>query len=329
MGRATVAAGRNGTALAEDAGAAAVASRLRARVPELTGGLLERARAIADPRDAADEIYLERLPAALEALLDYGVAMIEGGDRRDPGPPPAVLSEVRLAARAGVPLDAVVRRCLAASALLGDALVAEAESAGTPSDVLRRLLAAHATAFDRLLEAETREYARELARWPKGRAEQRRQCAKRLLAGEMVDPAPLGYELAGSHLALMAVGEGVEVAVRELAVELGRRLLAVEREDEPIWACWLGGVGPLASAEVVSAWRGVEPAGSQITVGEPGEDLAGWRLSHRQAKAALPLAHRKGVAVLRYADVVLDPRSCAMTWPRPRCAACTSSRWRG
>jgi DNA-binding PucR family transcriptional regulator len=42
-----------------------------------------------------------------------------------------------------------------------------------------------------------------------------------------------------------------------------------------------------------------------VTVGEPGEGLSGWRLSHRQAKAALPIAERRGQAILRYADVAL------------------------
>ena len=42
-----------------------------------------------------------------------------------------------------------------------------------------------------------------------------------------------------------------------------------------------------------------------MTIGEPGEGLSGWRLSHRQAKAALQVAERRGQAVLRYADVAL------------------------
>jgi DNA-binding PucR family transcriptional regulator len=42
-----------------------------------------------------------------------------------------------------------------------------------------------------------------------------------------------------------------------------------------------------------------------VTVGEPGEGLSGWRLSHRQAKAALPIAERRGQPVLRYGDVAL------------------------
>ncbi len=45
--------------------------------------------------------------------------------------------------------------------------------------------------------------------------------------------------------------------------------------------------------------------GCSVTLGEPGQGLAGWRLSHRQAKAALPIAERRGEAVVRYADVAL------------------------
>jgi DNA-binding PucR family transcriptional regulator len=47
------------------------------------------------------------------------------------------------------------------------------------------------------------------------------------------------------------------------------------------------------------------PDGVFVTVGEPGEGLAGWRLSHRQAKAAMPIAERRGQAVLSYADVAV------------------------
>lgn len=42
-----------------------------------------------------------------------------------------------------------------------------------------------------------------------------------------------------------------------------------------------------------------------MTVGEPGEGLSGWRFSHLQAKAALPVAVRRGKSILPYADVAL------------------------
>ncbi|HET7510349.1 MAG TPA: helix-turn-helix domain-containing protein, partial [Solirubrobacterales bacterium] len=47
------------------------------------------------------------------------------------------------------------------------------------------------------------------------------------------------------------------------------------------------------------------PPGVFVAVGEPGEGLAGWRFSHFQAKAALPIAERTGQPVVRYAEVAL------------------------
>jgi DNA-binding PucR family transcriptional regulator len=57
--------------------------------------------------------------------------------------------------------------------------------------------------------------------------------------------------------------------------------------------------------EVMAALAAAAPERVQITVGEPGEGLGGWRFSHHQAKAALPIAERRGEAVLRYADVAV------------------------
>ena len=94
--------------------------------------------------------------------------------------------------------------------------------------------------------------------------------------------------------------------MRELAGRLDRRLLAVCREEEPVWACWLGGRRPLERrARRCERSARSRPDGVLVTVGEPGEGLSGWRFSHRQAKAALPIAERRGQPVLRYADVAL------------------------
>lgn len=42
-----------------------------------------------------------------------------------------------------------------------------------------------------------------------------------------------------------------------------------------------------------------------LAVGEPAQGLSGWRLSHGQAKAALPIAIRGPKGLVRYADVAL------------------------
>ncbi len=284
---------------------AAVASRLRGRLGELEAAISTRIHAISDPHEVADPAYLHSLNGALTTALDYALVAIELGERRAPTIPPALLAEARLAARAGVPLDTVLRRYVSGNALLGDFLVEEAERAEVPTAVLRRLLRRQATLFDRLLEAVSGEHVREAKSWPSSSAERRRECVKSLLAGEQVDYSELGYDLDGHHLALMAKGEGAPEVMRLLAKRLDRRLLAVCREEESIWACWLGGRRPLEARQALRALAGMSLDRVVLTVGEPGEGLSGWRLSHRQAKAALPIAERRGETVLHYADVVL------------------------
>jgi sugar diacid utilization regulator len=103
----------------------------------------------------------------------------------------------------------------------------------------------------------------------------------------------------------MVKGEGARELTAELARSLDRRLLAVRREEEPIWACWLGGRGPLEAERAMRALGDLCPDGVFVTLGEPGEGLSGWRFSHRQAKAALAVAERGGRPVVRYAEVAL------------------------
>jgi PucR C-terminal helix-turn-helix domain/GGDEF-like domain len=280
-------------------------SRLRERLPELQGAIATRVYAISDPHDVADPGYLQGLDAALAAAIEYRLAVLEAGERNAPAVPPALLAQARLDARDGVPLDTVLRRYFAGNALFGDFLIEEAERAGVPSSALRSLLGAQATLGDRLLAAVSDEHAREAKNRPGSAAARRRECVKSLLAGELVDHSELGYDLDAHHLGLMAKGEGAEELMRGLANALDRRLLSVRREEEPIWACWLGGRRRLATEEALRTLSEAAPDGVFVTVGEPGEGLSGWRFSHFQAKAALPIAERRGRSVLPYADVAL------------------------
>jgi len=282
-----------------------LAARLRERLPELEAAISTRVYAISDPREVTDPAYLEGLNAALAAAIEHRLAVLEAGERQAPAVPPVLLAQARLDARDGVSLDTVLRRYFAGNALFGDFLVEEAERAEVPSSTLRSLLAAQATLGDRLLAAVSAEHAEAAKIWPSSAAERRRECVKSLLAGELVDHSQLGYELDAHHLALMAKGEGAQEPMRELAARLDRRLLAVCREEEQTWACWLGGTHALAPERALAALAEISADGVFVTVGEPGEGLAGWRFSHRQAKAALPIAERRGQPLLRYADVAL------------------------
>lgn len=283
----------------------ALASCLRERLPEIQAAVATRVYAISDPRAVSDPAYVQGLNAALAAAIDYRLEVLEVGERQAPATPPALLAQARLDARDGVSLDTVLRRYFAGNALFGDFLVEEAERAEVPNSDLRRLLGVQATLGDRLHAAVSAEYARESMSRPRSAAERRRECVKKLLAGELVDHSELNYELDARHLALMARGDGVEELMRGVAGTLDRRLLAVRREEEQTWACWLGGARPLEVEKVLHALSGIVPDGMLVTVGEPGEGLSGWRFSHLQAKAALLVAEHRGEPVLRYGDVAL------------------------
>ncbi len=284
----------------------ALAARLRLRLPELEAAITTRVYAIADPHEVRDPAYLQGLHAALPIAIQYAISTLELGERRPSDVPPSLLAQARLAARDGVPLDTILRRYVAGNTLIGDLLIEEGGRAEVPGSALRQLLGTQAAVLDRLLAAVGAEYAREAENRPTSAADRRRECVKRLLAGELVDHAELGYDLDAHHLALIAKGEDGLETMRELAAKVDRRLLSVRHEEEATWACWFGGGRPLAVKEVVRELEAIAPERALVTVGEPGKGLLGWRLSHRQAKAALPIAERRGERIVRYVDVAFQ-----------------------
>lgn len=261
---------------------------------------MTRVYAVSDSGDL-EPAYAEGLRAAVSSAVDYGLAAVELGEERAPPPPPILLAQARLAARAGVGLDTVLRRYFAGHALLGDFLVAEAEGGRLlRGAALQRLLRTQAALFDRLLAAISDEHRREGCAQP-GSSEQRRaERIERLLAGELVDASELGYQLEGWHLGVLAEGPAAEEALRALASSLDRRMLKVCREEGAVWA-WLGGRRPFDLEG-----SPIEPTpspGTILAIGEPAEGLSGWRLTHLQATAALPIARRGSEPLVRYRDV--------------------------
>ena len=289
---------------AAERGRAELAGRLEERRIEIERAVLTRVYAVSDP-SGLDPIYAEGLRAAISAAVTYGLEAIKLGEERAPPLPPILLAQARMAARNGIGLDTVLRRYFAGHALLGDFLIEEAERGGLLGGApMQRLLRTQATLFDRLLATVSEEHARERCERP-GSSEQRRvERIERLLAGEMIDVSDLGYDLTGFHLGAIAKGPGAGEAIRELASILDRRLLRAHLEEEAVWA-WLGGrrlTDPAELQRIVSAsW----PGEVSLAIGEPGEGLPGWRLTHHQARAALPIALRSSEPLIRYADVAL------------------------
>lgn len=160
-----------------------------------------------------------------------------------------------------------------------------------------------ATIFDRLIAAVSEAYEREASASPDTAAQRRAERVGALLAGEPVDPSELAYELDAWHTAALVAGPGCELAVRELTADLDSRALIVDREKETAWL-WLGSRRALPSAELARLAAEL-PERLSLAIGEPGRGLASWRLSHRQAAVALPVALRGPDPVVRYVDVAL------------------------
>jgi PucR C-terminal helix-turn-helix domain/GGDEF-like domain len=286
---------------------AELAGRLRGRWEEIEQAAGARLRGIAKASGPLDPEYAAGLHAATSAALEHLLAGVERGEGRSQKPPQAVLNQARLAARYGVSLDTVVRRCFAGYTLFGDFLIEEAESGGLlQSAATKRLLRSQAMLFDDLVAAVTEEYSREAeAEALRDSPEERRaDLVKRLLAGEPLDVPELEYELGGHHIGAVVKGPGAGEAMEGLAAALDRRLLAVAGEEEAVWA-WLGGGDPIDPSVLQNAAVKALPARTSLAFGESGQGPEGWRLTHGQARAALPIALRGEEPIVRYSEVAL------------------------
>ena len=276
--------------------------RLRARRGEIERAVLTRLDAI-DDCAGADPLYRQGLREAVETAIGYALELIEQGEEHAPPPPVSLLAQARLAARARVGLDVVLRRYFAGYSLLRSFMLEEALKGGPLGEgEMRSLLAPPAVAFDHLLAAAAEEHARE-SEVPHPFLEQLYQeRIERLLAGELVEVAGVAYDFDAWHVAIVA-GPGAEPTVRHLASGHGCRLLCLDRGDQPFWA-WLGTRRPIDPDALVGDSAAADGR-IALAIGEPAEGLAGWRLSHRQAAAALPVAQRGPQRAVRYSDVAL------------------------
>jgi len=278
--------------------------RLQARRPEIEEAALVRIRAIADPAAAPDPAYLQGLRAALVAGLDYGLAALSIPAREPEPVPVQLLAQARLAARNDVGLEAVLRRYAAGHSLLADMLLDEAATAGIGAAELQGAMRALATRYDRIVAAVSEEYGREVASLPRGAERRRIFLFRRLIAGEPLDARELCYDFDANHLAIIASGAGVAKPLDSLCKRLDRRLLLAEPDEQTAWA-WLGGRRPFDSLELDAIAAFPWPERNAFACGEAASGLPGWRLSHQQAAAAMPIAQRAHDNFVLYAEVAL------------------------
>ncbi len=269
----------------------ALSERLRGRRSEVENAIFAHVHVGFDPAGREDAEYIAGVRAAVVEAVDYSLVGLMHGEQWLGSVPPAAATQARRAARNGVSLETVLHRYTAGNMLMEDILMQEVERCELSGHVgaVREVLRTQGALLDHLTAWAVREYHAELERAAQSPELRRTEHVQRLLRGGRVDAAELGYELEASHVGLIAMGEKAGQTAERLAAELGRALLTVARSEETVWA-WLGGQRPLAIADVdrLLLARGVP--GLTIAIGEPGEGLEGWRLTHCQAQAAMAVA---------------------------------------
>jgi hypothetical protein len=288
---------------------AGVLAGLRSRRRELTDAIFLRVREdLLDSPGAEDAEYTVGLRQAIAAAVDYALRGIERGAEPSGMIPAEVISQARRAARARVSLDTVIRDYVAAYTLVETFIVEEVERSEDSGDgsPLRGILGARASLIDRLLTGITSAYGDELQQAERAPEWRRTQLVHALLAGQAVNPAELDHNLDEWHLAVIATGAAAPQAVRSMAGALDRRLLSVAHGAESVWT-WLSGRRRLTATDI-QRWLSVQAHPDVLlAVGEPGRGIDGWRVTHRQAQAALLVAlHRsRPQRLTRYAEVAL------------------------
>jgi hypothetical protein len=156
--------------------------------------------------------------------------------------------------------------------------------------------------LDDLIAAVSAEYQGELDRHA-GSSSARRYAerVRRLLDGGPIEGSELPYDFDRFHLALVAQGAGCEGRLSDLTQSVDCRALVVTPHAEVAWA-WIDTRGPLDPDRLDLDTRGLALT---IALGEPAQGLAGWRLTHRQAEAAMEVARRDPGSVARYRDIAI------------------------
>ncbi len=301
--------------------------------------------AVPDTVEDGDVEYEEGLRAAVGASVEYALTGILRGEEGSASVPiPAqTVAQARRAARSGMRVEAVLQRYFVGHSVLWEYVMEEADHVGCNNGVLREMSRVQSALVERLTAGIARAHEDEREEIESSREGHAAQLVRALLAGKRVDVEgrELGYPIEAEHVGLIARGSGAREAMRGLAGGVDRRLLCVASGEGTVWA-WLGGRVPLRMDELQRTvatlpgmWRDgdrggrvgaqvngangtggadrvkSEPvadppsAGVTLTVGEPARGLEGFRLTHRQAQAALAVSLRRPRALTRYSEMAL------------------------
>jgi DNA-binding PucR family transcriptional regulator len=174
-----------------------------------------------------------------------------------------------------------------------------------PPQALHDILDFQALLLETLMERVSAEYHCEVQRTARTLEQRRAERVRSLLAGEAGEPTELDYAFEKHwHLGVIARGVRAHEFVRGLESRSAKRLLLVVQDKESLWA-WVGSESRAAVANLGDSLYGAASKGVSVVLGEMSKDMRGFRLTHRQAQAALLIVLRGRSDVVRYRDHML------------------------
>jgi hypothetical protein len=273
---------------------------LVARGAEIEEALIARFRDNEFDLPLTPEFTIGAFLGATEAM-DMMLESFDAGLEWSPKLPPETATMIRFLAREEVPMALVLRF----SSLVGGVFLETMFNTVGDVDakVALHFMASWGTGhLDRLIKLFAAEYIDEERRLNSSPTRELRGRVGRLLKGGTNEAADLGYRMNAWHTGLIVTGDKGDLVCRRLAEKLGCDLLIVPDAEGTYWA-WLAAQ---SRVEVATIERALPAAGvPAIAAGEPREGANGWRLTHKEALSALPVARLEGPGLVRHSNIAL------------------------
>jgi hypothetical protein len=285
-----------------------LATCVRARLPELAARIHERSV------ELHPEYYRTINPAVLDLdkrSVSAALASIVDGLGNGRTPPEAAtgaeMDAARFAARENLDLQALLHTYRIGHALTWEITLEEAESAIPDPDArLAALTLASRYLFewnDRAMASLVQAYQQERDSALRSRERRTRELVREILDGLPGDTSRLGYQLAATHLCIIAWGGGAESITQRLAAHPGVAHLSVVGSDGAI-VTWLGGE-PVAGGWPTTDALNV-PHGSHLALGRRSRGIEGFRQTHREAQQAYAVGLLRRASVTNFDNVSLE-----------------------
>lgn len=288
-----------------------VESRLSAIVDE---AVAHYGREIEEYATAATPQFADNVWRVTYATRQLEAAAVRSG--RVPKEIPHDAEIGRLVAVAGLSQETVLRSYQVAGGVTWQAfLTATHEIPASPeirAECVRQVAALLRAYEERLLTTALAAFRAEQAALSDSDEVAALRRVQRLVEGISEDGAGLGYELVGTHVALIATGPGADGAARAVrrALGAGERLIVRANDNEQMNTLWIWHrlEGEAAQPRALTGLlAGLElPDRVSLAVGEPGTGLDGFRESHRQASGAYVVGRRTGMRIARFREVAVE-----------------------